>query len=286
MGTEHGLRPEEVATLAQLACLLEATASKPGNVSPTRSFRDMRYEDFLVSALAIGPALAQAGRLPLGVTIRWAHETTRRWTPANTNLGILLLLAPLAKAAFRTGGDLRSRVHHVLGDTTVEDATEVYAAIREARPGGMGKVDAQDLGSKPTVTLREAMRLSAERDAVAREYVTDFAVTFELTVPALEAALGAGLGWLEAAAETFLTLLAQRPDTLIARKLGPEAAARVTEQAHAAWTAGGVRTPEGREALLEFDASLRDAQNSRNPGTTADLTAAALFVVLLDRGGL
>jgi triphosphoribosyl-dephospho-CoA synthase len=150
----------------------------------------------------------------------------------------------------------------------------------------MGKVDAQDLGSKPTVTLREAMRLSAERDAVAREYVTDFAVTFELTVPALEAALGAGLGWLEAAAETFLTLLAQRPDTLIARKLGPEAAARVTEQAHAAWTAGGVRTPEGREALLEFDASLRDAQNSRNPGTTADLTAAALFVVLLDRGGL
>ncbi len=286
MGDDRTLRPEEVATLAQLACLIEVSAGKPGNVSPAHAFRDMRYEDFLLSALAIGPALAQAGRLPLGVAIRWAHEATRRWTPANTNLGLLLLLTPLVKAGLQAGGTLRERVRSVLAETSVEDAQEVYSTVRAAHPGGLGRVESQDVAESPTVTLREAMGLASSRDTVAQEYVTDFAVTFEIGAPALLTAREAGLGWLDAALETFLVLLAERPDTLIARKLGLAEAQRVSEQARAIRVKGGIRTAEGRLELSRFDEVLRDEQNSRNPGTTADLTAAALFVVLLEQGGV
>jgi len=285
VGDDGTLRPEEVATLAQLACLIEASAGKPGNVSPAHAFRDMRYEDFLLSALAIGPALAQAGRVPLGAVVRRAHEATRRWTSANTNLGVLLLLAPLVKGSLRTGGTLRDRVRGVLGETTVEDAQEVYVSIRAAHPGGLGKAESQDVSETPTVTLQEAMGLAANRDTVAQEYVTDFAVTFEIAAPALRSARQAGLGWLDAAVETFLVLLAQRPDSLIARKRGVAEAQRVSEQAKAIQAKGGVRSAEGRLALSGFDEALRDDQNSRNPGTTADLTAAALFVVLMEQGG-
>jgi triphosphoribosyl-dephospho-CoA synthase len=128
------------------------------------------------------------------------------------------------------------------------------------------------------------MALAAERDSVAREYATDFATTFEIGVPALRAARSAGLGWSEATVETFLRLLATQPDTLIARKLGAAAAATVSRRARQVEDAGGARTEAGREALEEFDDELRSPNNAYNPGTTADLTCAALFVVILEDG--
>ena len=276
--------PEDVAAAAQLACLLEASAPKPGNVSPERHFHDTRYEDFLASAVAIGPALSTAGTRPLGNTIRAAAEATAHWARANTNLGIILLLAPLARAAVREDGTLRERLSGVLWGTTVEDAAEVYAAIRLARPGGLGRAEAEDVAAPPTVTLRQAMALAAERDAVAREYVTDFAATFEVGAPALRAARADGLAWGDATVEAFLALLGAGPDTHIARKLGPDAAAAISRRAREVTDAGGVRQPAGREALARLDAELRDPTNSRNPGTTADLTCAALFVVILEGG--
>ncbi len=281
----HGLSSrEDVAAAAQLACLLEASAPKPGNVAPERHFHDTRYEDFLASAVAIGPALSTAGRRPLGETIRAAAEATARWARANTNLGIILLLAPLARAAVRADGTLRERLGVVLSSTTVADAAEVYAAIRLARPGGLGRAEAEDVAGPPTVTLRQAMALAADRDAVAREYVTDFAATFEVGAPALRAARADGLAWDDATVEAFLALLGAGPDTHIARKLGPEAAAAVSRRAREVIAAGGVRHPAGREALGRLDVELRDPTNSRNPGTTADLTCAALFVVILEGG--
>jgi triphosphoribosyl-dephospho-CoA synthase len=276
--------PEDVAAAAQLACLLEASAPKPGNVAPERHFHDTRYEDFLASAVAIGPALSTVGTRPLGNTIRAAAEATARWARANTNLGIILLLAPLARAAVRENGTLRERLSRVLLGTTVEDAAEVYAAIRLARPGGLGRAEAEDVAAPPTVTLRQAMALAAERDAVAREYVTDFAATFEVGAPALRAARADGLAWGDATVEAFLALLGAGPDTHIARKLGPETAAAISRRAREVMEAGGVRQPAGREALARLDAELRDPTNSRNPGTTADLTCAALFVVILEGG--
>jgi triphosphoribosyl-dephospho-CoA synthase len=281
----HGLSsPEDVAAAAQLACLLEASAPKPGNVAPERHFHDTRYEDFLASAVAIGPALSAAGRRPLGSTIRAAAEATARWARANTNLGIILLLAPLARAAVRKGATLRERVGVVLAETTVEDSVEVYAAIRLARPGGLGRAEVEDVAAPPTVTLREAMALAAERDAVAREYVTDFVATFEVGAPALRAARADGLAWSDAIVEAFLVLLGAGRDTHIARKLGLETAEAISRRAREVTAEGGVRHPAGREALARLDAELRDPTNSRNPGTTADLTCAALFVVILEGG--
>jgi triphosphoribosyl-dephospho-CoA synthase len=268
---------EEVAGAAQLACLLEVSAPKPGNVSPGRHFHDTSYEDFLASAVAIGPALAAAGDRPLGATIRSAIEATNRWAGRNTNLGIVLLLAPLARAACRSGGTLRARVAQVLAETTVADAADVYDAIRLARPGGLGTASTEDVSGAPTVTLTEAMGLAADRDSVAREYVTGFAATFEIGAPAVRDARGRRLRWPDAAMYAFLALLAAVPDTLIARKLGRAEAERVSRRA------AEVRRGGPRE-LAAFDAELRDARNTRNPGTTADLTCASLFAVILEDG--
>jgi triphosphoribosyl-dephospho-CoA synthase len=275
---------EEIAAAAQLACLLEVSAPKPGNVSPERHFHDTRFEDFLASAVAIGPALATAGARPLGTTIRSAIEATARWTRSNTNLGIVLLLAPLARAAARADGNLRDRLGAVLAETTVADAAETYAAIRRVRPGGLGESSAEDVSRAPTVTLCQAMALAAERDAIAREYTNRFALTFEVGAPALAAARSRGMIWTEATVECFLALLSVGPDTHIARKLGNTEAERISARARAVVAAGGIGSAEGRAGLAGLDAELRDARNTRNPGTTADLTCAALFVVILEGG--
>jgi triphosphoribosyl-dephospho-CoA synthase len=276
--------PPDIAAAGQLACLLEVSAPKPGNVSPEHHFHDTRYEDFLASAAAIGPALAQAHTLPLGMTIRRAVEDTLRWTKSNTNLGIILLLAPLARAASQETGALRDRVSRVLAETTVDDAAEVYAAIRQVRPGGLGRAVTEDVADRPTVTLREAMGLAAERDSVAQEYVTDFARTFETGVPALWQARRQNLSWTDAVVETYLALLESGPDTHIARKLGADEAKMVSGRAQAVRAAGGTGSAEGRKALAALDHELRDVRNRRNPGSTADLTCAALFVVILEGG--
>jgi triphosphoribosyl-dephospho-CoA synthase len=139
-----------------------------------------------------------------------------------------------------------------------------------------------DVRSEPTVGLREAMASAAGRDSIASEYVTDHALTFETGIPALVAALGDGLAEREAIVELHLRLLGAVPDTLIARKRGAEAAGRVSAGAREVLAAGGVRTVAGRQALRRFDASLREPANALNPGTTADLVAATVFVAVLE----
>ena len=284
------LRTDDVAVAAQLACLLEASAPKPGNVSPGRDFADARYEDFLASAAAIGPAMAGAGARPLGATVRLAIEATSRWTRSNTNLGIVLLLAPLARAVLtsewgqtpaRSDSPLRDELRRVLDLTTVDDAREVYTAIRIASPGGLGRAETQDVADEPTLSLVEAMTLAAHRDWIAREYATGFRTTFEEGVPTLEAARRDGLSWDDAIVETFLTLVAAEPDSHIARRGGEAAAARVSQRARTVLDAGGVRSMAGRQAIMEMDLDLRDPDNTANPGTAADLTAAAVFVALI-----
>jgi triphosphoribosyl-dephospho-CoA synthase len=284
LAVDRDHRPLNVGVAAQLACLLEVSAPKPGNVSPGRHFADVRYEDFLASAVAIGEPMAGAGQRGVGATIRMSIEATARLSRSNTNLGIVLLFAPLARAAAVPGASLRSAVKQVLDATTVEDAKDAYAAIRMARPGGLARAESQDVAIEPTITLLEVMRLAAHRDTIASEYVSAFDVTFATALPALERARRDGLPWEDAVVETFLTLLAAIPDTHIARRSGPALAADVTAHASQVVSAGGVRTEAGRRAIDDFDRHLRDARNSGNPGTTADLTAAAIFVLLLGNG--
>ena len=174
-------------------------------------------------------------------------------------------------------------MREVLAATTVADAAEVYTAIRRARPGGLGAAAAEDVAGAPTVTLREVMALAAERDSVAREYATDFDITFEIGAPALRAARNSGLDWTDAVVEAYLRLLATVPDTHIARKLGPAVAEAVSGRARRGGAGGRRSHEDGRRAIAAFDAELRGPTNSHNPGTTADLTCAALFVVILEQ---
>jgi triphosphoribosyl-dephospho-CoA synthase len=308
------LTGQEVAWAAQLACLYEASAAKPGNVSPRAAFDDVRFEDFAAAAIAVGPAFAEAGRASVGETVLRAVVDTRRLVATNVNLGIVLLLAPLARAAAdlaeapegvgeATAPDaeaepadgpepkpkdgLRDAVVRVLGELTVEDAELAYEAIRMASPAGMGQVDQHDVGGGPVLaTLHEAMALARDRDAVAREYATGFEITFTLGYPSLQRAWHQGCAFADAVVTTFLTILAEVPDTLIARKNGARVAADVSARATAVLAAGGCLSPGGREQLGRFARELRDPRHALNPGTTADLVAAALFVFLTEGGML
>jgi triphosphoribosyl-dephospho-CoA synthase len=264
-----------------LACVLEASAEKPGNITPSHDFHDTTYEDMLRSAIAVGPELARAGDRGVGETILAVVQASRRVAPANTNLGIALLLAPLAKAAL--GGEpLRERLGATLRALDLADARDAYEAIRLAGAGGLGERVEHDVRSEPAIGLREAMASAAGRDSIASEYVTDFALTFETGIPALVSALGDGLAVRDAIVELALRLLDAAPDTLIARKRGAEAAAQVSAGARDVLAAGGVRTAAGRRALRSFDASLREPGNALNPGTTADLVTATVFVAVLE----
>ena len=278
--------PRDVAHAAQLACLLEVSAVKPGNVHPHADFTDTRYEDFLLSALAIGDAMRQAHRTGVGMTVLRAIRDTRRVVNVNTNLGTVLLLAPLAKAAVaRAKGGLRARVHKVLQELTVQDARHVYSSIRLAKPGGLGRVPRWDVRkSRVDVTLVKAMQAAANRDTVAREYVTDFAVTFDVGLPTLRLYRAETPELRTAIVQTYLTILATVPDSLIARKVGLRTAVQVSREADKLLRVGGAETVTGRRYLAGLDRKLRLRGNLLNPGTTADLTAASLFVAMLEDG--
>jgi triphosphoribosyl-dephospho-CoA synthase len=272
---------DTVAGAAQLACVLEVSAEKPGNITPSHDFHDTSYEDMLRSAIAVGPELARAGERGVGDTVLAVVRASRAAARANTNLGIALLLAPLARAALGDG-PLRERLGATLRALDVADARAAYEAIRIAGAGGLDEPVEHDVRSEPAVGLREAMASAAARDSIASEYVSDFALTFETGLPALVAALGDGLAERAAIVELHLRLLEATPDTLIARKRGADEAARVSAGAGDALRAGGVRTDRGRRALRRFDASLREPGNALNPGTTADLVTATLFAALLE----
>jgi len=280
------LDPDVIAWAAQLACVLEVSANKPGNVTPTTGFSDMTALDFMASALAIGPAMREAPRSSLGRTIRRAVDDTRRFVTANTNLGIVLLLAPLAKAAGTAHpGRLRSAVGDVLGNLTAEDRRQAFAAIRKASPGGLGRADTMDVNDLDAGgTLLEAMVEARGRDSVAREYATRFQITFGTGYPCLDQLWGEGHALSDAIVQTALTILARVPDTLIARKEGWETAEEVSARARDVLDKGGALSEEGKKALAHLDGDLRGEGHRLNPGTTADLTTASLFIFLAEQG--
>src|SRR3954463_2498704 len=133
-----GVGRDAVAGAAQFACVLEVSAEKPGNITPSHDFHDTSYEDMLRSAIAVGPELARAGERGVGETVLAVVQASRRVAPTNTNLGIALLLAPLAKAAL-DGEELRARLAATLRALDVADARAAYAAIRLSGAGGLGE---------------------------------------------------------------------------------------------------------------------------------------------------
>jgi triphosphoribosyl-dephospho-CoA synthase len=284
---------KRIAQAAQMACLLEVSAPKPGNVNRLHDFSDLHYEDLLLSAIAIGPAMENAFKYSVGEIISHAIQDTHLLVNTNTNLGIVLLLAPLVKACSFGPGEYRTikpdsddfartreNLTAVLVGMTVEDARLAYAAIRIVHAGGLGKVPQSDITEEPAITLLKAMSLAQENDSIASEYVTRFAITFEIGVPALKEALRAGVNLSSAIVQSYLVILSRVPDTLIARKAGKERAIQVSGWAKEVLEKGGTLTPAGWKAIAEFDRELRDEKHVLNPGTTADLTTAAVFLHL------
>jgi triphosphoribosyl-dephospho-CoA synthase len=262
----------------QLACVLEVSAAKPGNITPAYDFADTTYADMVRSALALGRVFARRRvlRRSVGELIADGVSATARVAGANTNLGIVLLFAPLTRAAVTREADepLRSAVERVLASLLASDATAAFAAIAAAEPGGLGQAPEHDVRAPARVSLREAMAAAAHRDSIASEYATGYAIVFDTSMRLLDDALKSGLSTLDAIVSLHVALLASHPDTLIARKAGEASARAVSDAARA------VR--DRTMSLADFDASLRRDGNRLNPGTTADLVAGTLLAALLD----
>jgi triphosphoribosyl-dephospho-CoA synthase len=264
--------------LGQTACIWEVMARKAGNVHPLASFADLSMMDFLLSAAAMAPLLDDVPQRGVGATILEAVRCTRRITATNTNLGILLLLVPLA--AVPRGQSLETGICSVLDALTVEDSRTVYSAIRLAKPGGLGQADEQDVSQEPTLPLRQIMALAADRDLIARQYAHGFHDVFTLGIPALAKWLECSWPLEEAVIFCHLRLMAALGDSLILRKRGQQEAHEVARQANAVLTVGWPEEAASRIRFREFDAWLRAEGHQRNPGATADLVAACLFAAL------
>lgn len=259
------------------ACIDELDAPKPGNVHVFSAGTRKTAADFVASAKAAAVPLTQTGAR-VGTRILGAVEASVAAVPHNTNLGIILLCAPLAAAAERARPDLRAALAAELEHLDVEDARLAFKAIALAAPGGLGTAPRHDVRLPATVTLRQAMVEAAERDRIARQYVSDFADVFTLGEPLLAAALARSAQAKWATLAVYLAFLAAFPDSHVVREhgaaVGDEVQQRGDEFQRRLRHAGepDALLPD----LLEWDAALK--QRGINPGTSADLTVATLFV--------
>ena len=269
----------DLAAAYRAACRLDVTACKPGNVFLASPGHGMTARHFLRSAECSAAALTDPG-VRLGDRIYGAVAATRAVVDCNTNLGIVLLCAPLAQAAL-TGAPqhgLRAVLKRQLAATDRTDAAQVFRAIRLAQPGGLGRSARHDVADEPAVGLLEAMRYAAPRDRIARQYVTGFADLFDTALPWLAEAQERWSDPDLAVTDLYLRLLAKLPDSHVERKHGPAAARRLSLQAGAA-RERLLRADDAGAALaglLAFDTRLKDA--GINPGTTADLVVATHFL--------
>ncbi len=273
--------PLAIGACATLACIWEATAAKPGNVYRGADFDDCTYADFLTSAAVIGPALEATAGQGVGAAVLACVKATQAAVATNTYLGTILLLAPLA--AVRPSDEIVTGVSRVLEGLTQVDARLAFEAIRLACPGGLGDAAEADVNSTnaPEITLLEAMRLAADRDLVARQYVNDFADVQRTADRIAAAAVKLPLG--DAIVRAYLAPLAEVPDTLVARKCGPALAQETADRAAAVLAALDAQDATAPDQLVDFYFWLRADGHRRNPGTTADLIAAALFVLLREQ---
>jgi triphosphoribosyl-dephospho-CoA synthase len=281
--------PARIARAYLTACRIELQSLKPGNVHVFADGHRMTVDDFEASAAASAPVIADP-TLAVGERIYQAVQRTRDAVHSNTNLGIVLLCAPLAAAAQTSGmapisaPRLRTSLRRVLGALDVADAERAFAAIRLAAPAGLGGSAEHDVNAPARVPLLEAMIAAQDRDRIAAQYATGFADVFELGVPRLAAGLArwSDIRW--AATSTYLGLLAAFADSHVVRKHGTACAERMRRAAAPLDAELLTRADPAQmdAALMAFDTTLK--VQGINPGTSADLTVASLFVHLILHG--
>jgi triphosphoribosyl-dephospho-CoA synthase len=267
---------DRVAAAYIEACLAELDAPKPGNVHRFAPGHRMEVADFVLSAEASAAPIAAMGAR-VGIRVRAAVNATLEAVGQNTNLGIILLCAPLAAASEVPEIALRPALARVLDRLDRADAQDVFYAIAAANPGGLGRAPRHDVNTPAAATLREAMAEAADRDRIARQYVTTYEDVFSLGLPALATARRRGSEAQWSTLAVYLTFLAAMPDTHIVRKFDAAAAEAVRREA-ADWrdAFAAAPNPDGIvEGLLNWDGKLKS--RGINPGTSADLTVATLF---------
>ncbi len=271
------------ADAVRWASVLEATAPKAGNVYPGRPFADLTHGDFVAAAEIAAEYLGDSGR-PVSLRLFDAVDKTLESIGTNVNLGILLLLAPLVAADESLGQEpadnrdltaWKMAIENALESMESDDQNYIFRAIARASPGGLGTVGKLDVqnGSDQTGSLLEAMQLAKTYDRVALQYATGYADLINHIVPVVRASIQESGDLLNGISMAHLRLLALDPDTLIARKNGVPVANMVWKRARSVVLGD-------RQSVAEFDALLRSSGHALNPGTTADLIAAALYLLL------
>jgi triphosphoribosyl-dephospho-CoA synthase len=273
------LARQDIQQAIRWACRQEVNSPKPGNVNCFSGGHNMQIADFLASADAIAEPLSNPA-LTVGQKILASVSATRQVVDCNTNLGIILLFAPLCKAIEQSHcfQDIQQQLTTVLNELTVADAVDCYQAIALAEAGGLGKVEQQDIYSKPTVTLRQAMALAESKDSIAKQYLNNYHEIYRYGLNSLTLAINYGetIEW--AAAFAYLTILVNIPDSLIVRKQGLEQAVQVSKKAQTLMEkVSNINMLSGFESeLMAWDKQLK--QQAVNPGTSADITAATLLL--------
>lgn len=274
----------QISAAYEAACQAEIDALKPGNVHRFADGHRMTADHFLDSARLTAPIIAESSVKP-GRRILEAVRVTREKVGTNTNLGIILLCVPLACAAEmrEPKPHLQHRVANVLQAMDMEDTAAIFEAILLASPGGLGSAPEHDVHEAPRVTIMEAMGAAADRDLIARQYVSGFRDIFQTGMAALEAARGAGETGMWPTVFAYLALLSRSDDSHILRKHGAAAARQVRDDAVEllAQLSGPMNEGKRIDALLLADRTWK--AQGLNPGTTADMTVAAYFASELMR---
>ncbi|MEM8679696.1 MAG: triphosphoribosyl-dephospho-CoA synthase [Planctomycetota bacterium] len=270
-----------IGSLVSLAIVWEVTTPKPGNVHRAADFSNMTLEHLLAGAIAIGPHLQGTRAAGVGRCVYDAVHATRTLVGVNTNLGSILLLAPLAAVPAETRLD--AGVGEVLSGLGADDAAHVYEAIRLAAPGGLGNVEAHDVHAPPPEDLLVAMRAAAQSDLIAAQYANGYAEFFDWMLPRLVANLDHLADPRSAIVHTHVEFMAAFPDSLIGRKRGPRVAAESAARAQAVLDSGAPDSQNYWQAVADLDFWLRADGHARNPGTTADFIATTLFAALRDK---
>jgi triphosphoribosyl-dephospho-CoA synthase len=272
----------QLSLLFKQACLAEIEALKPGNVHIFADGHGMTVQDFIRSAEAASDEIALGGA-SVGRRILNAVNATWDAVGCNTNLGIALLAAPLLLAAERGWGrDLQTALQSVLADLTVEDADLAFQAILRASPAGLGDSDQNDVRKAASVSLLDAMRTAQHRDNIAKQYVTTYADIFA----AAKLYDAMNIKWERpawAATAVYLHLFSSLEDSHIVRKYGRAKAEEIRREAERHYRQFIVlENPKTYMLkLLDFDASLK--ARGLNPGTSADMTVAAILCSNLQR---
>ncbi|TRO54533.1 ATP--dephospho-CoA triphosphoribosyl transferase CitG [Candidatus Bathyarchaeota archaeon] len=298
-----------IGNCASIAALLEVSAyPKPGNVHRLNDMENTRYEHFLAGSVSLGSAMGKLAErsystrdwssIGLGRCIRDSVDEMFFWqNGGNIHLGVILLFAPLSAAAGVAFHDkefdvmrLKEYTQQLISKATPRDSIDIYAAIdRAMSPQNLGSAETLDVNDERSIerirseniTPLKIFELCKERDLICHEWVTGFSTVFEKGYPYLRYKIKSGADIKDATVDTFLNILAEHPDSLIQRKKGKETAQEVSKRAREILQSGGTRTEEGKEMIWRLDEELKKERGLLNPGTTADLTAASLFVLLL-----